>query len=204
MEIVCQVVFPNLVWKVTSGDRWIMALEATKLASTSNTDMGDMSGPGEGRAAPGLPNSGFQKYWDSKICFVQFTFDTESTGLIIDRPVWEPRKLASTTWNMNWPLGLFGSEWSWSAFSPYFCGCSPVYTPPRSRHLSLSKQQGVTSASQLPWEWMKTKFTVKAKNFHGSIFQHWHFSFFSIKELDNSIRWRCLWWNMINEARLTG
>ena len=71
-----------------------MALEATKLASTS---IGDMSGPGEGRAAPGLPNSGFQKYWDSKICFVQFTFDTESTGLIIDRPVWEPR---------NWPARL--------------------------------------------------------------------------------------------------
>ena len=144
MEIVCQVVFPNLVWKVTSGDRWIMALEATKLASTSNTDMGDMSGPGEGRAAPGLPNSGFQKYWDSKICFVQFTFDTESTGLIIDRPVWEPRKLASTTWNMNWPLGLFGSEWSWSAFSPYFCGCSPEC----ATQVSASQPQQTTGGHQ--------------------------------------------------------
>ena len=75
-EIVCQVVFPNLVWNVTSGDRWIMALEATKLASTSTADMSGPGGRG-GRSAPGLPNSGFQKYWDSKICFVQFTFDTE-------------------------------------------------------------------------------------------------------------------------------
>ena len=181
-----------------------MALEATKLASTSNTDIGDMSGPGEGRAAPGLPNSGFQKYWDSEICFVQFTFDTESTGLIIDRPVWEPR---------NWPARLE----IWIDPSDYLALNGPGLlflrifvaalqcAPPRSRHLSLSKQQGVSSASQLPWEWMKTKFTVKAKNFHGSIFQRWHFSFFSIKDLvDNSIRWRCLWWNMINEARLMG
>ena len=36
---------------MTSGDRWIMALEATKLASTSTTDIGDMSGPGGGAGA---------------------------------------------------------------------------------------------------------------------------------------------------------
>ena len=72
-----------------------MALEATKLASTSKTDIGDMWGSGEGGAgAPGLPNSGFQKYLDSKICFVQFPFDTKCMELIIDRRVWEPR---------NWP-----------------------------------------------------------------------------------------------------
>ena len=177
-----------------------MALEATKLASTSTTDIGDMSGPGGGAgAAPGLPNSGFQKYWDSKICFVQFTFDTESTGLIIDRPVWEPRKLAAT-WNMNWPLGLFSSEWTWHAwvyfFSVFLWLLSSGRHPGPGISPSLSKQQGVTSHTQLPWEWMKTKFTVKAKNFHGSIFQHWHFHFFPIKDLNNSIRWRCLWWNI--------
>ena len=61
-EIVCQVVFPNLVWNVTSGDRWIMALEATKLASTSTADM---SGPGGG-AAPVLPDYPTVQ-WFSKI-----------------------------------------------------------------------------------------------------------------------------------------
>ena len=64
VEIVCQVVFPNLVWNVTSGDRWIMAPEATKLASTSRTDISDMSGPAGGGERGG---SRITQQWFSKI-----------------------------------------------------------------------------------------------------------------------------------------
>lgn len=87
---------------------------------------------------------------------------------------------------MNWPLGLFRLWMALACMGLLFL-CIFVAALHSKRHPgpgispSLSKQQGVTSSTQLPWEWMKTKFTVKAKNFHGSIFQRWHFHFSQLK-----------------------
>ena len=124
-EIVCQVVFPNLVWNVTSGDRWIMALEATKLASTSTADM---SGPGgRGGAAPVLPD--YPTVVFKNIEILKFAL---SNSHLTPREHWaynwsgqcgNQENSVTTTWNMNWPdyLALNGAGMHGSTFSLNFC-----------------------------------------------------------------------------------